>query len=124
VTVPKPRMALVEVVAMNRLRPGVVVWAHVPYVDGEGEKTRPAIVVSTRGRDVQILPVTTKPSYGPARTEYVAIGDCVAAGLDRSSSVRFRPITVDRLEVVMVVGELAPTDRHAVLGQLALADAV
>src|SRR5436309_3562480 len=43
-------------VAKSRLRPGVVVWAHVPYVEQEGWKTRPAVVVSVDGRNVSLFP--------------------------------------------------------------------
>lgn len=116
--VPKPQMARVEVVAMNRLRPGVVVWGHIPFADGDGEKTRPAVVITTSGSDVELLPVTTKPGWYRTNGHHIEIRNGIAAGLDRNSSVRLRPVVVDRLEVLNVVGQLTTSDLAAVLARL------
>ena len=109
-----PKLAVVEPVPMNRLRLGVVVWAHIPFQHDDGEKTRPAIVVGTGGRTVDHLPVTTSPTRFGRPFDHVELCGLDAAGLERPSGVRLRAVTVDRIEIVHIVGELSDTDLDAV----------
>jgi hypothetical protein len=113
-----PKLAVVEAVPMNRLRLGVVVWAHVPFRDDDGEKTRPAIVVRTAGRTVELLPVTTSQARFRRPHQHVEICDLDTAGLDRPSAVQLRTITVDRIELIHIVGELSDADLDAVTARL------
>ena len=109
-----PKLAVVEIVPMNRLRLGLVVWAHVPFQDDDGEKTRPAIVVRTADRTVELLPVTTSQARFRRPHQHVEIGDLDIAGLDRPSAAQLRTVSVDRIELVHIVGELSDTDLDAV----------
>lgn len=123
---PSPRPAqltVVEQVALNRLHSGVVVWAHVPFSERDDEKTRPAVVVGRKGRMVELLPVTTSLTRFRRPHQYVEVQDLDAAGLTRASGVQRRPVTVDRIEIVSVVGELSEPDLLAVLGSPLLAPA-
>ena len=49
-------MTTVKQVALTRLVPGAVVWAHIPFEECDQEKTRPAVVVDKSGRDVILRP--------------------------------------------------------------------
>ncbi len=113
-----PKLAVVEAVPMNRLRLGVVVWAHVPFQHDDGEKTRPAIVVGNAGRTVDLLPVTTSATRFRRPYDHVELCDLDAAGLERPSGVRLRAVTVDRIELVHIVGELSDADLDAVTAWL------
>ncbi len=103
-----------RIVARNCLHPGMVVWAHVPFEDADGYKTRPAVVVGRRGRDVVLLPCTTS-SRRHQRPGYVEIRHWEAAGLPRPTGVRRASLTVDYLEIVSIVGNLADEDAAALL---------
>ena len=109
-------MSVVRPVPLNQLHPGTVVWAHVPFADGSGEKSRPAVVRSTKGRNIELLPATTSPRRldHPA---YRPIEDLEAAGLTRKSSVRPEPVWVDRIELINITGHLGAGDA----GRLGLA---
>jgi hypothetical protein len=111
-----PCLATVKRVPRTRLVPGAVVWAHVPYEDGEGEKTRPAVVVELRGRDLTILPGTTSKRRLDTSRGYVEVRDLAAAGLNRSTGVRTSSVTIDIIEVIGVVGRLGEADLMSVLG--------
>ncbi|MFD3483316.1 type II toxin-antitoxin system PemK/MazF family toxin [Streptomyces sp. NPDC058665] len=41
-------------------KPGEIWWAMVPYEDGTGEKDRPCLVLSVRGRTVLVAKITSK----------------------------------------------------------------
>jgi PemK-like, MazF-like toxin of type II toxin-antitoxin system len=103
-----------RIVARNRLRPGTVVWVRVPFKDTEGDKIRPAVVLSCRGRDVVLLPCTTSVRRHQ-RPGYVEIKHWQAAGLPRPTGVRRASLTVDYLEIVNIAGDLADEDAAAVL---------
>ena len=106
-----PRVCLVQVrpVAATALVRGAVVWAQVPFRDGDGWKTRPAVVVRTVGRDVTVLPLGS--SARAWRTPgVVAIRRWVEAGLSRPCVVRGAPVTIDRMEVLDIVGHLHDDD--------------
>lgn len=102
-------MSIVRPVPLTRLTPGTVVWAHVPFSDGTGEKSRPAVVVATRGRNIELLPATTSPTRR-SQAGFVPLADLGAAGLERDSSVRLDPVTVDRIEIISITGQLACLD--------------
>lgn len=102
-------MSVVRPVPLNRLLPGTVVWAHVPFADGTGEKARPAIVRSTNGREIELLPATTSAARFGAHG-YCQILDLDSAGLDRRSTVRCEAVTVDRIEIISITGHLAAHD--------------
>jgi len=99
---------------MNRLRPGVVVWAHVTFADGTGEKTRPAVVVGTRGREVVVHPVTSSSRRHGFPQRYVELEDLAAAGVTRPCAVSVIEVVIDRIEVISVVGALSDVDGSAV----------
>jgi hypothetical protein len=107
-------VARLRIVARNRLRPGTVVWVHVPFEDAEGDKIRPAVVLGCRGRDVVLLPCTTSVTRHQ-RPGYVEIKHWQAAGLPRPTGVRRASLTVDYLEIVNIAGDLADEDAAAVL---------
>ncbi|WP_267245983.1 type II toxin-antitoxin system PemK/MazF family toxin [Streptomyces sp. PR69] len=44
----------------RRPRPGEIWWAEVPYEDGPGVKDRPCLVLSARGRTVQVAKITSR----------------------------------------------------------------
>src|SRR4051812_12725651 len=78
-----PRLSIVKPVPRSRLVAGIVVWAHVPYEDGTGEKTRPAVVLSASGHKVVVLPATTSPSRLRYPDLYVEVADLDGAGIVR-----------------------------------------
>jgi hypothetical protein len=113
-----PNLAVVEAVPMNRLHRGVVVWAHIPFQYDDGEKTRPAVVIGVSGRTVELLPVTTTQSRFGRPHLYVEVQDLDPAGLLRASGVHLRPVAVDRIELVHIVGELSEADLASVDARL------
>lgn len=121
---PTPHLAIVEHIAMSRLSTGVVVWAHVPFAESDGEKTRPAVVVGRHGRNIELLPISTSPARFRFNGTHHELTDLDSAGLDRASGVRMASVTVDRIEVIQVVGELGPDDRAAIFGASLFASAI
>lgn len=111
-----PRLSVVKPVPRSRLTTGAVVWAHVPYRDGTGEKTRPAVVVSTTSHEVVILPVTTSPNRLRHPDWYVEVQDLDRAGILHPSAVALQPVVVDRIDLINITGELSPADAERVLG--------
>lgn len=111
-----PRLSIVEPVPRGRLTAGVVVWAHVPYRDGTGEKTRPAVVLSATSHEVMVLAVTTSSKRLSYPWRYVELLDRERAGILRPSAVDLEPISIDRIDVVNITGELSTADAERVLG--------
>jgi hypothetical protein len=109
-----PNLATVKRVPRNQLVSGTVVWAHVPYEDGTGEKLRPAVVVERCGRDVTILPATTSASRWRYPNNSVEVRDLAAAGLTKPTGIKMRSVTVDIIEVLSIVGRLGEADRNSV----------
>ena len=99
---PVPRTALV---------PGAVVWAHVPYDDGDGTawKTRPAVVVDAAGRDVTLFPLTSS-LLGRRRPGVVEVTHWAEAGLSRPCVVVRRAVILDRIDILNLVGHLHEDD--------------
>ena len=114
---PTPNWATVDPVPRNRLLPGTVVWAHVDFVDGTGEKARPVVVIDVRGHDVVVLPGTTS-----ARRHHLAdhfeVEDRDSAGLRHPTGFCTRPRVVARIDVTSICGELADDDRRRLLARL------
>ncbi|MGN9804039.1 type II toxin-antitoxin system PemK/MazF family toxin [Micromonospora sp. L32] len=111
-----PNMSVVRLVARTRLRPGVVVWARVPYRERDEYKIRPAVVFECRGRrDVVILPCTSSPSRYRYIGRLVELKHFGAAGLGRASAVRREAISIDLVDVLDVIGELSDFDADRVL---------
>jgi hypothetical protein len=96
--------------------PGVVVWAHVPFEDGSGEKTRPAVVVSASAHDVVVRPVTTTASRHRHSRHYVEIIDLTDAGVLHPCAVANRTIEVPRIDLINITGELSTADAERVFG--------
>jgi hypothetical protein len=92
-----------------------VVWAHVPFEDVDGEKTRPAVVVRRQGRQVELLPGTTSHTRWVHVGRYVEIEDLAEAGLTRSTGVRRSSVVVDLIEVIEIVGALSDDDALEIL---------
>jgi len=103
-------MSIVRRIPRTQLTPGTVVWAHVPFADGTGEKSRPAVVLSRQGRDVELLPATTSMRRHRYPGQYVEIEDLESAGLNRATGVSLRPVIVDIIEIISITGSLRPTN--------------
>ena len=105
-------MSLTQVkpVALGALNPGVVVYAHVPFDQGDGEKSRPAVVVGRRGRDILLKSITSSGRAQNYPGLYDPIRDLEPAGLDRLSWARKSPVTVDRIEIIEIIGHLSEND--------------
>jgi hypothetical protein len=97
-------------VPLKRLTPGTVVWAHVPYEHGDGEKLRPAVVVERQGRQVRIRRLSSSASR--FRYDfYVDLEDLPSAGLDRPCGIDLRStMVVDLIELVDISGALSDAD--------------
>lgn len=114
-TAAPPSLTVVRPPAARSLTPGTVVWAHVPFAGGGGEKTRPAVVARRVGRDVVLLPATSSERRFAQPYCHVEVMDLHSSGLSRPTGIRLLPVTVDRLEVVWVAGRLGPVDERRVL---------
>ncbi|MFI6262185.1 hypothetical protein [Micromonospora sp. NPDC051006] len=110
-----PNLSVVRLVARNRLLPGVLVWARVPFEDNILYKIRPAVVLGCRGRDVVILPCTSSPARHRRIDQPIELMDVETAGLRRPTAVRRTALSVDLVDVLTVIGELSDTDRRRVL---------
>ena len=102
-------------VALRFLSPGVVVLADVPYVEGEGRKFRPVIVVRVEGdRVVGIACTSSRRANEPTD---IPLNEAAAAGLNRPTKARTgRAVQLDRTSVVQVMGHLGSEDARTVLG--------
>jgi hypothetical protein len=103
-------LSIVKPVPLNRLTTGTVVWAHIPFADGTGQKSRPAVVAKTKGRDITVLPGTTSNKRFRFETGYQEVGDLESAGLHRPTGINRIAITVDRSEIISICGRLAEED--------------
>lgn len=94
----------------RRLEPGTVVWAHVPYREGGGEKLRPAVVSQTGDGGARLWKVTSSATrlHHPFHVEITDLGP---AGLTRPCAIDVRePVAVDRLDIVSIAGKLSADD--------------
>jgi hypothetical protein len=101
-------------VATRQLKPGTVAYAQVPFADGTGWKSRPAVIVSVRGREVVVRPITTRREWKPRTAVSVPLRDWEAAGLSRPSQVSPLSVALDRMAVTGIVGRLSDVDLTAV----------
>ena len=99
----------------RRLRPGAVVWAHVPYEESAQYKTRPAVVITHAGRTATLLPLSSTASRFRYPDRFTEITDTFSAGLLRRCAVRHRPVTLGVIDIVSVAGQLTRRDWAAVL---------
>ena len=113
-TCPFPKLATVQPVPRNQLRPGTVVWAHIPFAESDEEKTRPAIVRSISGRSVTVHPVTTSATRRRYPGRYVELTGLTGTGLhDRPASASApSPSTPSRINIA---GHLSDIDHDRVL---------
>jgi hypothetical protein len=102
--------------AKAALRPGTVVWAEIPFADGSGTKTRPAVVIERARRYVVVRPVTSAPKRARYARTQTELSGWKSAGLSRPSAVQSRLVELDRSAVGDVVGVLAGADRTAIIG--------
>lgn len=104
-------------VPMKALRPGVVVWAEIPFVDDESQsKGRPAVVIDLRDGVVEVLPITSSPARLRRPSGHVELAEWEEAGLTRPSAVRRHAMRVARPNVSEILGELTQIDAEVVLG--------
>jgi len=90
---------------------GDVVLVPFPYRDRQGERTRPAVVVSAQSYDQRVDLVVVAVTSHPARfsTDH-ELQDWHAAGLQHSSTVRMLIGTVSVKRVVKQIGRLSDRD--------------
>jgi hypothetical protein len=106
----RPCLLRMQPVARTALVRGAVVWAHVPFTeDGSAWKTRPAVVVDASGRDITLFPLTSS-LLSRHRPGVVAVTHWVEAGLSRPCSMVRRPVTLDRMDILNLVGHLHEDD--------------
>lgn len=118
-----PNLAVVKPVPANQLTLGAVVWAHVPYEDYDGHKTRPAVVVAADRRSAVLLPGSTSGRRLQLPRRYQELTDLASAGLSRPTGIRIQPTVVDRLELVDLCGDLSDADIEALISRVDLAAA-
>lgn len=109
-------LSTVRRIPRNQLRAGAVVWARIPFEEIDDAKVRPAVVVQSSRFDVTVMPATTSPRRRSFPDLYTELTDPAAAGLRRRTGVRRRGMTIDRTDVLAVVGRLCEVDAAGVLG--------
>jgi hypothetical protein len=105
-------------VPWTALKRGVVVDAFVPFEDGTGYKRRPAVVLrihygpASYGRRICLIPVTSRVSKVTGRPWLgTVISRPGSAGLrPEPSAMLWRPVVVERIDFLGVVGALAEAD--------------
>lgn len=115
-----PKLACIKAVPANQLRFGAVVWAHVPFNECDGHKTRPAVVVTADRHHVVVLPGFT----GARRLRYPdrhhEITDLEGAGLARPTGLRLEPVRLDRVDLLSICGVLAAEDSESLRDRIDL----
>jgi mRNA interferase MazF len=91
-----------------------------PFVEGDGARRRPALVVSSEafgpsGHVVLAMITTSTRRAWPGDVELVDLGD---AGLHRPCILRLKLFTLDRQLVLRTIGRLSARDRKRVGGSL------
>ena len=101
-------------VAMSALTPGTVVRARCPFTEGGGlYKPRPVVVVEVRGGVVIARPCTTSASrFRFADT--VEVDELSAAGLFKPTGVLGRLVSIERRDVIGLLGHLSAMDYQRV----------
>jgi hypothetical protein len=93
-------------VALNQLRPGVLVMARVPFADGDGDKVRPAVVRAATGRSVTVHPCYTRARHLTLRSERRG----------RVHHIAVATVEIDRIAVLSVCAEQVDPEILAALG--------
>lgn len=116
-----PKLACVKPVPANQLTFGTVVWAHIPFAECSGHKTRPAVVVAADRHHVVVLPGFTgaKRLHYPDR--YLEITDLGDAGLSRPTGLRREVVRLERVELLNICGALSDDDADSLRDLLDLA---
>jgi hypothetical protein len=97
----------------RRARPGSPLVTH-PFPPRPPKPIPPEWDPSHAGsRRVTVLPVTTSANRRFHPTKYVEITDLNGAGVTRPSGVALRPLEIDRIELIALVGELSDEDHEA-----------
>ena len=96
--------------SLQALVPGSVVFATIPFENGEADKERPAIVIEAKRREALVVPCTSKVDKA-ALHGGVPIEHLQEAGLARpTAAIVRRVLTVPRQEIHEKCGELASDD--------------
>lgn len=115
-----PNLTVVRPVPATKLVLGAVVWAHVPYTDREGYKTRPAVVAAADRHSAVLLPGSTSGTRLRLPERYQELTDLADAGLSRPTGIRLQPTVVERLDLVDLCGDLSDDDVEALLSRVDL----
>jgi hypothetical protein len=103
-------------IPINALRPGVVVWAEIPFADDDAQsKGRPSVVIDVRDGVVEVLPITSSSARLRRPTVDVELTGWEQAGLSRPSAARRTVVRVARCKVSEILGELTLDDAQIVL---------
>lgn len=116
-----PNLTSVKPVPASQLTFGTVVWAHIPFAECSGHKTRPAVVVAADRHHAALLPGFTgaKRLHYPDR--YLELTDLDAAGLLRPTGLRLEAVCLERLEIINISGALDPDDADALRDRIQVA---
>lgn len=116
-------------VPRNRLRPGTVVMARVPFAperarrgaasSSEQDKVRPVVVVGVSRDGCICRPCTSAASRHRHPWAHTELGDLESAGLSRATGVKLREVVVPFGDCFTVCGVLAESDLERVFGELA-----
>ena len=105
-------MRALRPVAWTALAPGVVVDAWVPFTDRSGYKRRPAVVAGVENGRVRLFPITSRTRrVERSSPRGMIIEDRRTAGLrPEPSAVLWKPVVVERTELLQVIGALTGAD--------------
>lgn len=92
---------------------GAVVVADVPFDDGVGGKTRPAVVIAVSDDEVVVRPCYSEGGMQSRRWQSHQVRDLAAAGATKQSWIEPDARTIPRHDVGEVVGRLADDDWNA-----------
>lgn len=96
--------------------PYVVVKVPFPFTDGQAQKRRPALILSSRefgqqsGHSLMAMITSARHSSWPLD---VAVTDLEAAGLPVPCVIRMKFFTLDHRLVISELGHLSPKDKRA-----------
>lgn len=96
--------------------PYAVVKVPFPFTDGQAQKQRPALILSSRefgrqsGHSLMAMITSARHSSWP---QDVAVTDLEAAGLPVACVIRMKFFTLDHRLVIGELGQLSPKDKRA-----------
>lgn len=111
----------------NYLEEHDVVFAEVPFVENNGSKFRPALVLSLDGEQIKVFKITTKyeGKSKAIRSRYFEIIDFAYAGLQRQSWIdTINIIPLRRGVKIRISGRLSSRDELRLREFLSNIDAV